>query len=117
VAIMLALYNSMEQRRRQVAVMRVLGASAGHVFGLIVTESALIGVLGAALGVALGLGGSLIAAEVLQSRVGLAIDPSLPPGLILYMVLVSVLLAAAAGLIPAMMAYRTSVAKNLRPMA
>lgn len=117
VAIMLALYNSMEQRRRQVAVMRVLGASAGHVFGLIVTESALIGVLGAALGVALGLGGSMVAAEVLQSRVGLAIDPSLPPGLILYMVLVSVLLAAAAGLIPAMMAYRTSVAKNLRPMA
>ncbi len=117
VAIMLALYNSMEQRRRQVAVMRVLGASRGHVFGLIVTESALIGVLGAAVGVALGLGGSMVAAEVLQSRVGLAIDPSLPPGLILYMVLVSVLLAAAAGLIPAMMAYRTSVAKNLRPMA
>lgn len=117
VAIMLALYNSMEQRRRQVAVMRVLGASAGHVFGLIVTESALIGLLGAALGVVLGLGGSLVAAEVLRSRVGLAIDASLPPGLILYMVLVSVLLAALAGLIPAMMAYRTSVAKNLRPLA
>jgi putative ABC transport system permease protein len=117
VAIMLALYNSMEQRRRQIAVMRVLGASAGHVFGLIVTESALIGVLGAALGVALGLGGSMVAAEVLRSRVGLAIDASLPPGLILYMALVSVLLAAAAGLIPAMMAYRTSVAKNLRPIA
>ena len=40
IAIMLALYNSMEQRRRQIAVLRVLGSSRGRIFGLIVTESA-----------------------------------------------------------------------------
>jgi putative ABC transport system permease protein len=117
IAIMLALYNSMEQRRRQVAVMRVLGASKGHVFGLIVTESALIGVAGAALGVALGLGGAMVAAGVLRQRVGLAVDATLSPSVVLYMVVVAVLLATMAGIVPGLMAYRTSVAKNLRPAA
>src|SRR5213079_2275756 len=41
IAIMLALYNSMEQRRRQIAILRVLGCSRPRIFGLIITESAL----------------------------------------------------------------------------
>jgi putative ABC transport system permease protein len=49
VGILLALYNSMEQRRRQIAVLRVLGATPGRVFSLLPTESALLGILGAAL--------------------------------------------------------------------
>ena len=47
IAVMLALYNSMEQRRRQIAVLRVLGCSRGRIFGLVMTESAMLGLLGA----------------------------------------------------------------------
>src|SRR5262249_20833227 len=50
IGIMLALYNSMEQRRRQIAVLRVLGCSRPRVFGLVLTESALLGLLGGAAG-------------------------------------------------------------------
>jgi len=116
IAIMLALYNSMEQRRRQVAVLRVLGASRARVFGLVVTESALIGVLGAALGVLVAVGGAFLAADALKDRVGLVIDPALPPRAVFAVVLATVALAALAGIVPALVAYRTSVANNLRPL-
>lgn len=117
VGILLALYNSMEQRRRQIAVLRVLGASQGRIFGLILTESALIGLLGALAGVGVALAGAQVAAGVMRERLGLFIDPALPaPGLV-GVAIGTLVLACAAGVVPGVMAYRTSVAKSLRPMA
>jgi putative ABC transport system permease protein len=116
IAIMLALYNSMEQRRRQIAVLRVLGSSRGRIFGLVVTESALLGALGAAAGLLLSLIGALIVARVMKQRLGLIIEPAFAPEMVLAVLLGTIILAAAAGLVPAIMAYRTSVAKNLRPI-
>lgn len=116
IAIMVALYNSMEQRRRQIAVLRVLGCSRARLFGLVVTESAMLGVIGAALGVGLGVVGGEIASSVMRERLGLVIDPSLPPVWVLTVALGAVALASVAGIVPAVMAYRTPVAKNLRPL-
>lgn len=116
IAIMLALYNSMEQRRRQIAVLRVLGASQGRVFGLVVTESVLIGLLGAAAGVLLAFVGANIGAGVLRESLGLVITPSLPPVELVSVLVATVVLAAVAGMIPAAVAYRTSVARSLRPL-
>jgi putative ABC transport system permease protein len=116
IAIMLALYNSMEQRRRQIAVFRVLGCSRGRIFNLVLTESAIIGLLGAAVGVLLSVAGSWAVAAALRQRVGLVIEPRLGLDWTLYVVAGTVVLAAAAGIVPAVMAYRTSVANNLRPL-
>ncbi|HRJ49001.1 MAG TPA: FtsX-like permease family protein, partial [Phycisphaerales bacterium] len=116
IAIMVALYNSMEQRRRQIAVLRVLGCSRPRVFGLVMTESATLGLAGAAVGVLLSLAGVRAAAETLKSQVGLAIEPALSPPVVLVVVAAAVILASLAGIIPAVMAYRTAVAKNLRPI-
>jgi len=116
IAIMLALANSMEARRRQVAVLRVLGCSKGRVFSLVLTESALLGLLGAALGVALAAGGAWATAAALKQRLGLVVEPSLPLDVILMVTAATIVLAAVAGLVPSAMAYRTPVAKNLRPI-
>lgn len=116
VAIMLALYNSMNERRRQIAVLRVLGSSRTRIFGLVVTESALVGVLGVFTGLILSAAGGAIAAGVLQSRVGLVIRPVYGLEWVLGVAVGAVALAALAGVVPAIMAYRTSVAKNLRPL-
>jgi putative ABC transport system permease protein len=116
VAIMLALYNSMEQRRRQIAVLRVLGASQGRIFGLVVTESALIGVLGSATGILLGMVGAVVASVTLQSRIGLVVEATPDPRTIIPIVFATVALACLAGIAPAMLGYRTSVAANLRPL-
>jgi putative ABC transport system permease protein len=116
IGIMLALYNSMEQRRRQIAVLRVLGCSRGRVFGLVITESALLGMIGAGVGVAVAVVGVRVVAGVMKQRLGLAIDPTLPLHAALLVVVAAIALASIAGLVPAVMAYRTSVAKNLRPI-
>lgn len=116
IAIMLALYNSMEQRRRQIAVLRVLGASRSRIFGLVATEAALIGMLGTAAGIVLSFIGAATAAGFLKLRLGLDVDAALPPRELVLVALVAVGLSTLAGFIPAAMAYRTSVAKNLRPI-
>jgi putative ABC transport system permease protein len=116
IAIMLALYNSMEQRRRQIAVLRVLGSSRARIFGLIVTESAIIGLLGAALGIVLALVGNQIVASIMKQRLNLVIDTRIPLIALLAVIVATILIASLAGIIPAVMAYRTPVARNLRPL-
>lgn len=116
IAIMLALYNSMDQRRRQIAVLRVLGASRARVFGLVLTESAVLGLLGAAAGVVLCLLGSQLVATVMRGRLGLVVEPILPPDSALLVCAATIMLASLAGLTPALMAYRTPVARNLKPI-
>lgn len=116
IAIMLALYNSMEQRRRQVAVLRVLGCSRPRIFGLVLTESAMLGIIGAISGVALCVVGLQVVVAVIKREHGVVIEPSIAPPVVLAVVVGTVLLAAAAGIVPAMMAYRTPVAKNLKPL-
>ncbi len=116
VAIMLALYNSMEQRRRQIAVLRVLGCSKGRIFGLVMTESALLGLLGAGFGIGLAALGSQIVALVLKQRVGIVIEPTLDLEATLLVTLGTILLATLAGLAPAIVGYRTPVARSLRPI-
>jgi putative ABC transport system permease protein len=117
IAIMLALYNSMEQRRRQIAVLRVLGASRGRILSLVLTESAMLGILGAIAGVILALIAAQVVAAAMRARLGLVIRPALPADWLIAVALAAIVLAALAGIIPAVMAYRTSVARNLRPIA
>ncbi len=116
ISIMLALYNSLEQRRRQIAVLRVLGCSRPRVFGLLVTEATVIGILGAGLGVLLAVAGAFGAASALKQAIGLVVTPAFGLELTLAVVTGAILLAAAAGVVPAVMAYRSSVADHLKPL-
>ncbi len=116
IAIMLALYNSMDQRRRQIAVLRVLGASQSRIFGLVLTESALVGLLGAILGLVTSLLGVRVVTAIMRDRLGLVIEPLLTPEAATLVIAATVALGVLAGLIPALMAYRTPVAKNLKPI-
>lgn len=116
IAIMLALYNSMEQRRRQIAVMRVLGCSRPRIFSLVLTESAMIGLFGAAVGVAIALIGMQIVVQLMYGEFGIVIEPTLSLRFGLTIVVVTIFLAALAGAVPAASAYRTSVADHLKPL-
>ena len=115
VSILLALYNSMEQRRRQIAVLRVLGASRTRIFGMVLTESAIIGLLGGVLGLGLAFIAGRVVMGVLAQRVGIVVEPALPLDGYLMIVLATIALSCLAGIIPAIAAYRTSVVRSLRP--
>ncbi len=116
ISIMLALYDGMAARRRQIAVLRVLGFSGGRIAGLVLTESALIGAFGTALGVAAALGGSWLGAAFLRERVGLVIDAGLDLRSAIVVAGAAVALSALAGFLPAAAAYRTAVWRSLRPL-
>lgn len=117
ITIMIALYSSMEQRRRQVAILRVLGCSKPRIVRLVVTEAVCIGLLGAIVGVALGQIGSMIVAQALRVRLGIVIEPTIPLAWILLTITSTIALAAAAGAAPAILSYRVAVVDHLRPTA
>lgn len=117
ISIMIALYNSMEQRRRQIAVLRVLGCSRPRIFGLVLTESAALGVMGAVAGLVISLLGVQSVVMLMKARFGLVVHPTLTPDVAILVAGAAVALAALAGLVPALMAYATPVAKNLKPLA
>ena len=54
VGVFVALLNAMRDRRYDLAVMRVLGASPARLFGIVLLEAVLLALLGALLGIALG---------------------------------------------------------------
>lgn len=116
VTVLLVLYLSMLQRRRQVAVLRVLGASRGRVFGMVLAESALIGVLASLVGVLMAVGGMRLVAELLRQRTRLDIATALDAPSTVLVVCGTVVLACLAGVTPALMAYRVVVVRNLRPI-
>jgi len=114
-SVLVALYNSMNERRREVAILRAIGAPRRWVLGSVVTEATLITAIGAVAGVLLGHALVALAAGRVESAAGFrpsAFDVVPAEGLV---VLLVVLAGALAGLLPAWKAYATDVAENLRP--
>ena len=115
VSILLALYHSMGERRRQIALFRTLGCSGGRLVSMVLAESACLGFLGGLVGIAMALVGGSLAAGILESRVGLVIEPGIDPRAAVITLGATVALAVVAGIVPAVRAYRTPILENLRP--
>jgi putative ABC transport system permease protein len=113
VSIFVSIYNTMADRRREIAVMRALGARRTTVFALILTESVLLCVGGGLLGLLLGHGLVLAAGPFVELRSGILIDPFAFEPIELVLLPVLILLAAAIGVVPGMTAYRTDVGRTL----
>jgi putative ABC transport system permease protein len=113
IGIFVSIYNSMSDRRREIGIMRALGAQRMHVFGIILAESSLLCIGGGVMGWLAGHGMAIGAAPWVIQQTGLLINPwSLNVWeAVLFPVLVGV--AVLVGFLPAMTAYRTNVADAL----
>ena len=113
IGIMVSIYNSMSDRRHEIAVMRALGASRLTVMLIILMESILLSLMGGAMGLVLGHGAIWLCSPIITDWTGVVIGlfQFQPAELILIPGLV--VLASAVGYLPAMSAYRTDVAKSL----
>jgi putative ABC transport system permease protein len=105
----------LNERRREIAVLRAVGASARGVFTLLMTEGLFITLLGCAAGVALLLGLTLLAAPLAQSHYGIAVHPRVLSFAELRLLGLVVLVGVAASVVPGYRAYRISLADGLTP--
>ncbi|MBM3807794.1 MAG: ABC transporter permease [Acidimicrobiia bacterium] len=114
-SILASLYNTMNERRREFAILRSLGARKGTVFSAIVLEATAITAIGTGLGFLVYSAILGAAYVVVRAQTGVVLDPfRLDP--VLWMTPAGMLVVGAlAGLVPAFKAYRTDVASNLVP--
>jgi putative ABC transport system permease protein len=112
-SIFIALYNSLKERKYDLAILRTLGASRLQLVTLVFLEGISLTTFGALLGIALGHGFLAIIVKLTAQEVVSMVDPwiFLPEeGLIFGYALAVGMLAS---LIPAWSAYQTSIAKQL----
>jgi putative ABC transport system permease protein len=114
-SILASIYNTMNERRREFAILRALGARRATVFSAIVFEAATISLLGCIVGFLIYAVILSVAASIIRSQTGVVLDPFLYHPVLVFGPLGIVVLGAFAGLIPAMKAYGTDVATNLVP--
>lgn len=113
VGILVSIYNSMNDRRRDIAVMRALGARRGTVMWVILLESFLIAIFGGVLGWAAAHGLIVAAAPLIEEHTGILVGFfSFSPQEVYVLPLV-LGLASLAGFLPALVAYRTDVSSAL----
>ena len=108
-----ALLTSLHERRREMAVLRSVGARPAHVFALLVLESGLLASAGAMLGVLLAWTGLRVGEPLLERRFGLFFDLTAPSGYDLAVTGVVIAAGLCAGTLPAWQAYRNSLADGL----
>jgi putative ABC transport system permease protein len=110
---MAMIFSSLNERRREMAIWRAMGARPGTILGLLVLEAALMAALGAVLGLALLYAGLVVAQPLVDSAFGLWL-PVDPPTAQEAAVLATVIVAAAvASLLPGLRAYRLSLADGM----
>jgi len=112
-SIFVALYSALRQREGDMAMLRVMGARPGAIFGHIVLEGVLLAAAGALLGVVVGHAVvAASAASVPQLRdMGLTAARLEPAELII--VLAAIGMGALAALIPALKVFQVDIAKTL----
>jgi putative ABC transport system permease protein len=116
-SVLASLYGSMAARRRDVAILRALGARRTTVFAAVVLEATILTGIGSAAGVGVCAGVVTIARALIRERTGVVLDPlALPPEL-LAVPFAALALGALAGVLPAVQAYRTDVAGHLAPVS
>ncbi|MGY8747271.1 MAG: ABC transporter permease [Pirellulales bacterium] len=134
-SILVGIYNSMNQRKHEIAVMRALGANRVRVMNIILCESVLLALMGGLLGWVMGHSLNGLLGPSVEDRTGVAlgffdfapaveisvltlgiipdslISASVSPELLVIPGLM--LLAVLVGIYPAISAYRTDVSKSL----
>jgi len=108
------MYTSVLERRKNVGIMKAIGARNSNIFMLFFIESGMLGLLGGIIGVILGSIISLAGIAGINGLLGSSISPSLNFGLIITALVASTLIGAVAGITPAMQAAKQNPVDALR---
>lgn len=112
-SVMTSIYNSMNERRRQIAIFRALGARRSTVFLTVLLEALSIAVVGVIVAFILYGGIVSTASAIIRAQTGVLIDPWTWHNVMAWGPLGLIGLGGLAGIVPAIKAYGVDVAENL----
>ncbi|EOR93046.1 efflux ABC transporter, permease protein [Arcticibacter svalbardensis MN12-7] len=110
VSVFVSVYNSLKERKYDLAVMRIMGASKEKIFLIIIMEGVLLTCIGSIAGILLGhfllevIGNSQGVTQTRLTGVYLMFDE-------IYLIITGICIGIVAAIIPAIQAYRSDIAK------
>ena len=113
IGMMATIFSSLNERRREMAIFRAMGARPRVVLGLLVLEAALMAAIGAILGFALLYVGLFIGQPLIDSAFGLWLPIEAPTMREVWVLLGVVAASAIVSMVPALRAYRMSLADGM----
>lgn len=113
VSITVAIYNTMNERRREIAIMRSLGARRVQILTIITVEAATLSAVGALLGLVVCHGAAFCLRDVVEDMTGVYLEWTRLSWWELWLLLGVTAVGAIAGLLPAVKGSMTQVADNL----
>jgi putative ABC transport system permease protein len=111
---MTSILTSLNERRREIAILRSVGAKTQHVFGLLLAEAGVLASLGTMAGLALTYLLLFVGRPILQRRFGIGIAIALPSRADLEILGAIIAGAVLIALVPATRAYRTALSDGLQ---
>lgn len=112
--VLITLHQAAERRRRDIAILRSLGAYRREVATLVFAEGLLLTGGGILLGLLIGHGGMAIAVDYFREATGLILNPWRIPSNELYALLIMALSGALASTFPAISSYRRTPIDDLQ---
>ncbi|NJK94795.1 MAG: FtsX-like permease family protein [Bacteroidales bacterium] len=112
-SIFISLFNSMKERKYELALMRVVGGNKFKLFSIIVLEGLIIAALGFLIGSILSRAGMLLISSYAESNFHYSLDKLFNVGLDSLLFGLSLVVGLLASLIPAIKAMQTDISKTL----
>ena len=113
IGMMATIFSSLNERRREMAIFRAMGARPVTILSMLIFEAMIMAAVGALLGLALLYVGLSVAQPILDSAFGLWLPIEAPTLRELWVMICVVCASAIVSLVPAIRAYRMSVADGM----
>jgi len=105
--------SGLNERRREMAILRSVGARPVHVFLLLVVESGVLAAIGALIGAGILYAALVVAQPIIQVRLGFYLPIDWPSTWELTLLGLVIVAGVVSGFIPALLAYRRSLADGM----
>ncbi|MFV2051769.1 ABC transporter permease [Aliiroseovarius sp. YM-037] len=113
IGMMATIFSSLNERRREMAIFRAMGARPATILGMLVFEAMVMAAIGALLGLVLLYVGLTIAQPIVDNAFGLWLPIDAPTMREVWVILAVICAGAIVSLVPALRAYRMSVADGM----